>query len=134
ATHPLRLIPLGVVFAIVYFVVSYYTIKLFKLKILETELSDDTPTDTDKKDDTAAAFIAALGGADNIVNTDACITRLRMSVKESDSLKDEDFMKLGAKGVIRPDRHSIQIVLGAKAESMAEAIKAAIQTPLTTKT
>ncbi|MCF6205858.1 MAG: PTS transporter subunit EIIC [Sulfurovum sp.] len=127
ATHPLRLIPLGVVFAIVYFIVSYYTIKHFKLKILETELSDDTPTDTDKKDGTAAAFIAALGGANNIVNTDACITRLRMSVKESDSLKDEDFMKLGAKGVIRPDKHSIQIVLGAKAESVAEAIKTTLQ-------
>ena len=50
-----------------------------------------------------------------------------MSVKNSESLKDEDFTALGAKGVIRPDRHSIQIVLGAKAEGVAEQIKASLK-------
>jgi PTS system N-acetylglucosamine-specific IIC component len=127
ATHPLRIIPLGLLFALIYFVVSYYTIKIFKLKILETELSgDDTDSET-AADDTTQAFIEALGGVDNIVNTDACITRLRMSVKESEHLRDEDFTTLGAKGVIRPDRHSIQIVLGTKAERVAESIKNALR-------
>lgn len=126
STHPLRIIPLGLVFAFVYFVVSYYTIKYFKLKILETELADDEKTAA-PANETAQAFIAALGGADNIVNTDACITRLRMSVKNSEILKDDDFTALGAKGVIRPDKQSIQIVLGAKAESTAEAIKEMLQ-------
>jgi PTS system N-acetylglucosamine-specific IIC component len=46
-----------------------------------------------------------------------------MSVKNSDILKDEAFTALGAKGVIRPDRYSIQIILGARAESISEAIK-----------
>jgi len=126
STHPLRIIPLGLFFALVYFVVSYYTIKLFKLKILETELADDEKN-TAPANETAQAFIAALGGVDNIVNTDACITRLRMSVKNSEILNDEDFIALGAKGVIRPDKQSIQIVLGAKAESTAEAIKEMLQ-------
>ena len=126
ATHPLRIIPLGLVFALVYFVISYYTIKLFKLKILETELADDEKN-TPPANETAQAFIAALGGIDNIVNTDACITRLRMSVKNSEILNDADFTALGAKGVIRPDKHSIQIVLGAKAESTAEAIRQVLQ-------
>jgi len=122
ATHPLRIIPLGLFFAAIYFAVSYYTIKLFNLKILETELSGEEKdaADTSKE---AAAFIAALGGVKNIVTTDACITRLRMGVKESEILHDEDFTALGAKGVIRPDRHSIQIVLGARAEMVAEQIR-----------
>jgi PTS system N-acetylglucosamine-specific IIC component len=127
ATHPLRIIPLGLLFALIYFIVSYYTIKLFKLKILETELSADETDSKAGADDTVLAFIDALGGADNIVNTDACITRLRMSVKNSDILKDDAFTALGAKGVIRPDKYSIQIVLGAKAEKIAEAIKEALQ-------
>jgi len=124
AKNPLLLLPLGVVFALLYFVLSYYLIKIMKLKILETELaagSEETETSSE-----ALAFITALGGADNIVNTDACITRLRMSVKDSSVLKDEAFMELGAKGVIRPDRKSIQVVLGAKAEGVAEAIKEAL--------
>lgn len=125
ATNPILILPLGVAFAGIYFVSSYYLIKILKLKILETELKEDS--NVTEVSNEALAFIAALGGADNIVNTDACITRLRMSVVDSSGLKDEDFMKLGAKGVIRPDKKSIQVVLGAKAEGVAEEIKEALQ-------
>jgi PTS system N-acetylglucosamine-specific IIC component len=118
-----------VLFALIYFVVSYYTIKIFKLKILETELSGDDTNGEAATDDTTLAFIDALGGVDNIVNTDACITRLRMSVKDSDILKDDAFTALGAKGVIRPDKHSIQIILGTRAEGIAEEIRKTLAKP-----
>jgi PTS system N-acetylglucosamine-specific IIC component len=122
ATNPLLILPLGAVFAFIYFVASYYTIKLFKLKIFDE-------TNTDKavsKNDEALAFIEALGGMENITHTDACITRLRMSVNDSSILLDETFIALGAKGVIRPDKKSIQIVLGTRAEGVAESIKEAL--------
>jgi len=125
ATNPILILPLGVAFAGIYFVSSYYLIKILKLKILETELKEDS--NVAEVSNEALAFITALGGADNIVNTDACITRLRMSVVDSSGLKDENFMKLGAKGVIRPDKKSIQVVLGAKAEGVAEGIKEALK-------
>ena len=126
AQHPLRLIPLGLVFGALYFISSFLLIKRLKLNIMETELSGEK-REKDSRDETIRAFIDALGGAENIVTTDACITRLRMSVKSSEALKDEDFTALGAKGVVRPDERSIQIVLGAKAESIAEGIKAALE-------
>jgi len=125
STNALLILPLGAVFAGLYFTLSYYLIKFLKLKIMETELSEDTSTGEVSNE--ALAFITALGGKDNIVNTDACITRLRMSVNDSSDLKDEDFMKLGAKGVIRPDKKSIQVVLGTKAEGVAEGIKEALK-------
>ncbi|WP_295421054.1 PTS transporter subunit EIIC [Sulfurovum sp.] len=125
ATNPLLILPLGVVFALLYFVLSYYMIKIFKLKILETELQEETGTNNTSGE--ALAFIKALGGKENILDTDACITRLRMRVKQSDQLKDEDFTHLGAKGVIRPGKGSIQIVLGTKAEKVAEGIKDALK-------
>lgn len=119
ATNPLRILPLGIVFAVIYFVASYYTVKLLKLQIFEETKEGDTV----QTDNEIQAFIAALGGADNIVNTDACITRLRMSVKDSSNLSDEPFLALGAKGVIRPDKKSIQIILGSKSEKVAEKIR-----------
>jgi len=122
ATHPLRILPLGGLFALLYFVLSYYTIKLFKLKIMETELSETPSLQSDNTKE-ADAFIQALGGAENIIDTDACITRLRMQVHNSEILNDADFTALGAKGVIRPSQNAIQIVLGAKAEKVAEAIR-----------
>ncbi len=121
-THVGRIIPLGILFALLYFVLSYYTIKHFKLKIMEVELGKERPEEHKPSDETAA-FIAALGGAENITGIDACITRLRMSVKESKDLKDEAFAALGAKGVIRPDNRSIQVVLGARAEKVAELLR-----------
>ena len=121
ATNPLLILPLGIVFALLYFVLSYYLIKVLNLKILQSELGVESKNS--KANNEALAYIEALGGKENITNTDACITRLRMSVNDSSMLKDSDFTILGAKGVIRPDRHSIQIVLGTKAESVAEHIK-----------
>jgi len=125
STNALLILPLGAVFAGIYFVSSYYLIKLLKLKILETELKEDTVEN--KTSNSALEFIKALGGRENIVSTDACITRLRMSVKDSSELLDETFMALGAKGVIRPDKNSIQIVLGTRAEGVAEEIKHLLQ-------
>ncbi|WP_294953270.1 PTS transporter subunit EIIC [Sulfurovum sp.] len=123
ATNPILILPLGAVFAVIYFVSSYYLIKLLKLKIMETELADDTKKENPNTSSEAEAFIAALGGRENILNTDACITRLRMNVNDSSSLEDKDFTALGAKGVIRPDKGSIQIILGTKAEKVAEKIR-----------
>ena len=123
ATNPLLILPLGAVFSLVYFVSSYYLIKIFKLKIFE----DNSTEETVQKDPQAQAFVAALGGKENIIHTDACITRLRMHVKDSSILNEDDFITLGAKGVIRPNQASIQIVLGTKAENIAEKIKDFLQ-------
>jgi len=122
STKPLLILPLGVLFAFIYFTASYYTIKLFKLKIFD-ESSEDKGSN---KNEEAMAFIEALGGVENITHTDACITRLRMSVHDSSTLLEETFIALGAKGVIKPDKRSIQIVLGTRAEGVAEKIKEAL--------
>lgn len=50
-----------------------------------------------------------------------------MHVRDSEILKDKDFTALGAKGVIRPDKSTIQIVLGRKSEKVAEKIKEALR-------
>lgn len=123
ATNPLLILPLGIVFGLIYFFTSYYTIKIFKLKIFQ-ENDDEVNVSVS---DEALAFIEALGGKGNIVSTDACITRLRMSVVDSSQLLDERFTSLGAKGVIRPDKSSIQVILGTKAEGIAEKIKDALK-------
>ena len=119
AKNPILILPLGLFFGFIYFILSYYTIKIFKYKIFEA----DKVEEREKSSNETQAFIDALGGKENIISTDACITRLRMEVKSSKDLDEESFMKLGAKGVIKPSENTIQIVLGTKAESVAEKIK-----------
>jgi PTS system N-acetylglucosamine-specific IIC component len=89
------------------------------------ESTDKSPIEKDhqKPHSEVDRFIDALGGRENIVDTDSCITRLRMRVVDSSDIKDDEFILLGAKGVIRPDKESIQIVLGAKAEVIAQKIR-----------
>jgi len=119
ATKPELLLPLGFAFGVLYFVTSYYTIKLLKLNIFQ----EDPELQAASHSDETLAFITALGGEGNIIATDACITRLRMQVKDSSILKDADFTQLGAKGVIRPNKETIQIILGTKAEGIAQKIR-----------
>jgi PTS system N-acetylglucosamine-specific IIC component len=122
ATNPLLILPLGLAFGFIYFTLSYYIIKIFKYNIFaETKEEKEL-----QEGNEALAFIEALGGKDNIISTDACITRLRMEVKASEHLDVEAFKKLGAKGVIKPNSTTIQVVLGTKAESVAEIIKGAL--------
>ena len=61
-------------------------------------------------------IVKALGGIDNIKNIDACITRLRVTVKdETIVLDDEKWKEINAKGVIRSGK-GIQIIYGTQAE------------------
>jgi PTS system N-acetylglucosamine-specific IIC component len=141
ATKPLLILPLGLFIGFIYFITGYFLLKFLKVNLFK-ELERDEPNTGEaakepeqpkEKDVTLSAqakeaqlFIQALGGKENILDTDACITRLRMTVKDSADLNDEGFKALGAKGVIRPDKSTIQIVLGTKAEKVAEEIKEAL--------
>ena len=51
-------------------------------------------------DSTAERLIAAFGGRDNLVDVDACITRLRMEVVDTGKVDQSRLKSLGAAGVI----------------------------------
>ena len=70
----------------------------------------------------AAAIVVCLGGPGNIVEIEACITRLRTEVLDA-SLVDEAGLKAaGAHGVIRSGT-VVQVVLGPEADTIASEIE-----------
>jgi len=70
----------------------------------------------------AEQILAALGGADNIVEIEPCITRLRTEVTDA-SLVDEAALKAaGAHGVITAGT-VVQVVVGPEADNLAEDIE-----------
>lgn len=70
----------------------------------------------------AEKILAALGGADNIVEMEPCITRLRTEVNDA-SLVDEAALKAaGAHGVMRSGS-AVQVVVGPEADTLAEDIE-----------
>lgn len=69
------------------------------------------------------AILEALGGADNIENVDACITRLRVTVKDASLVKDNDYWQnnLEAKGLV-VQGNGIQAIYGAEAKVHRDAL------------
>lgn len=71
----------------------------------------------------ATNYIAAVGGTDNLKAIDACITRLRLTVVDSARVNDVMCKRLGASGVVKLNKQTIQVIVGAKAESIGDAMK-----------
>jgi PTS system N-acetylglucosamine-specific IIC component len=72
-------------------------------------------------DSKAEQLIAAFGGRENLVNVDACITRLRMEVADTSKVDAERLKALGAMGVIEVGT-SVQAVFGTQAEALKNEI------------
>ena len=67
-------------------------------------------------DELSGQIIALLGGSDNIEDVDACMTRLRVTVKDRSLVGTEkEWKKAGALGLILKDR-GVQAVYGPKAD------------------
>ncbi|QKJ86382.1 PTS N-acetyl glucosamine transporter subunit IIABC [Paramixta manurensis] len=137
ATHWYMLIPQGIVFFFLYYVVFRFTITKFNLMTPGRELavsgdeSDGYDVNVDTTGDSketatetlARRYISAVGGSDNLTNIDACITRLRLNVKDAAAVNEGVAKRLGASGVIRLNKQSVQIIVGTQAESIASAMK-----------
>ncbi|MGH3644029.1 MAG: glucose PTS transporter subunit EIIB, partial [Mycobacterium sp.] len=68
-------------------------------------------------DSRAEQLIAAFGGRENLVNVDACITRLRMEVADTGKVDRALLKGLGAAGVIEVG-NNVQAVFGTQAEAL----------------
>jgi PTS system N-acetylglucosamine-specific IIB component len=70
----------------------------------------------------AAAILAALGGAGNIVEIEACITRLRTEIQDVSLVDEASLRAAGAHGVMRSGT-VVQVVLGPEADTVASEIE-----------
>lgn len=68
----------------------------------------------------AKRYVEILGGKENIQEIEACITRLRVVLKDNKIVSDKELKELGAKGVIRIGDETMQIIVGTKAEKIAD--------------
>ena len=127
------LLVMGVVFFIIYFVLFSVIIRMFNLKTpgreddIENMGAPEANSNTEEGlNQLALSYIGALGGSDNFKGIDACITRLRLNVKDAGTVDDAACKRLGASGIVRLNKQSIQVIVGAKAESLADAMKKVI--------
>ncbi|MFT4043106.1 MAG: PTS glucose/sucrose transporter subunit IIB [Gordonia sp. (in: high G+C Gram-positive bacteria)] len=70
----------------------------------------------------AQDILAGLGGAQNVVEIEGCITRLRTEVHDSSKVDEAALKKTGAHGVLVAGS-IVQVVVGPEADSLAEDIQ-----------
>ncbi len=108
---------MGIVYAGIYYVVFRAVIAKFDLKtpgreeeILEEEVALDNT-------EMSILLVAAFGGKANIENLDACITRLRVTVKDVALVNKAELKKLGAAGVV-VSGNGVQAIFGTKSDNL----------------
>ncbi|PMD67947.1 alpha-glucoside-specific PTS transporter subunit IIBC [Companilactobacillus nuruki] len=130
---------IGIIFIGIYFVVFRFLILKFDFKT--PGRSDDEMVNMFTKDDfknkkskekgtisndpfrtAAGAYINLLGGADNIASVNNCFTRLRLTINNPDVLAtDNEFMEVGAKGVVR-NKDAVQVIIGPDVTNVREEV------------
>ena len=136
-TNWIWVLVVGAVYAVIYYFVFYFMITKMNLKTpgrdedeearlyskADFQASKGMNAEGNAKSsakgeiaEKAPAVLAALGGEENIVSVDACITRLRVEVKDKSKVNKDELKALGAAGVMEVG-NGIQAIFGAKADA-----------------
>lgn len=125
-TNYIWILILGIPTALIYYFTFKFLIERFDLKTPgrgDAESKLYTKKDKFLEDVPVEEVIAALGGRENLINVDACITRLRVTVKDPDKVADDSVWvnELEAKGMFKKGK-GVQVIYGALAEVLKNEI------------
>lgn len=70
----------------------------------------------------AESILKALGGWENIADLEACITRIRVDVRDDDAVDEGALKDAGAFGVVKVG-NSVQVVMGPQADTIVADIE-----------
>ena len=77
---------------------------------------------SDDYDELAIVLLEALGGRGNVMYVDNCITRLRIELKDLDLVNEQQILAIGATGIVKVGKSSIQIIIGTKVGFIADSL------------
>ncbi|PTQ82232.1 PTS system maltose and glucose-specific IIC component [Trichococcus patagoniensis] len=112
----------GPIFFAMYYFAFTFIITKFNVMTLgrrDSDFSEEEETSafvsvSDQDRATAVNILEGLGGLDNIVDVDNCITRLRVEVKDGNLIKEDLIKKTQPNGIVRPDANTIHVVYGGR--------------------
>ncbi|GAA0485691.1 maltose/glucose-specific PTS transporter subunit IIC [Salinibacillus aidingensis] len=113
--------------------IPWFFLYYFTFKFMIRKFNYKTPGREDEqmeemsytKTERANAIIAGLGGEENIKDVDACATRLRVSVNQSDLVNKDDLTKTGAKGVVASG-NGVQVIYGPEVTGIKNEVEEAL--------
>ena len=128
AANTWMIIPLGIAAFVIFYAVFRFAIVKWDLKTPGREDEDEEAEKSvvlsnDNFTEVAAKILEGVGGKDNVVSAENCITRLRLEVKDPLAVNEKVIKSAGVAGVIRPGKTSVQVVVGTKVQFVADEFK-----------
>lgn len=120
-TRPWLILAFGPLYAAIYYFIFRFAIKTFNFKTPgreEQEITGDIAAGLPKDAEAMSReLVWAFGGRSNIESLDACITRLRIGVKDMGQVNIARLKALGASGVLQIGNNA-QAIFGPKSENL----------------
>lgn len=117
STNALWLLVLGPLWALVYYSAFRFLISKFDLKTPGRENEDSMSLAHSTSGSMAKDLVLAFGGQKNIKSLDACITRLRVELRDPAKASAEMLKALGASGVVTVGT-GVQAIFGTQSENL----------------
>jgi glucose-specific phosphotransferase system IIA component len=131
ATKGWLLLPIGVITGVLYYVLFRWAIRRFRIPTPGREEGSQLDEWAGDIPYRAPLILQAIGGKDNIIQMEACITRLRLKLGNDRLLDINALRNLGAAGVIRLGGGNVQVVFGTFSELIREEMMKALKRDLT---
>lgn len=112
----------GPINAAIYYTVFRIVIRKFDYQTVGRE-HEATAEITLSDEELATEILHHIGGRGNLTSIGSCITRLRLEVRDTSLVNDVEIKKLGARGVVKVGSNGVQIILGAKAQFIANILE-----------
>ncbi|SCK02219.1 EIICBA-Glc [uncultured Clostridium sp.] len=122
-TNWIYVLLIGAVWAVLYYFTFRFLITKFNVMTpgREPEGEEVKVVTKDSMNETAAEVLKALGGKENIDDVDACITRLRVAVRDVSKVDKDRIKALGATAVLEV-KGGVQAIFGAMADPLKQKI------------
>lgn len=129
-TSWLMVVPAGIIYFILYYVLFTFLIRKFNFKTpgrededVETKLYTKADVNARKEaaagnsadgsnvDPVSEAITRGLGGKKNISDVDCCATRLRITVRDAEKIREDILKQTGTRGIVKKGQ-GVQIIYG----------------------
>ena len=127
------IIPLGILSFALFYAVFRFMIMKWNLKTPGREDDETVPEGAEvsasgksageKYAVMAQKILEGLGGPENVLSVDNCITRLRLEIRDMGKINEGAIRASGAAGVIRPGKNALQVVIGTTVQFVADEMK-----------
>lgn len=138
ADSGLMIIPVGLAFGVLYYFTFYTLIVKRNIKVVgredDKEFSEereehekDLELSHGKFEYMAKKVLQNVGGKENLVDYENCMTRLRLVVKDASVVDEEKIKQTGAHGVVKIDNEHVQIVIGPEVSNVYQEFRKQVE-------